>query len=224
MRRHLQVSACGALALAWLLQIGCAAGPSPDAGPSAPRGLPAPDPETGFTRIVSGAGDSVGAIPGSADALYRYRFRQIDPASDRFTFQDRELSFYFKPTPDALHFQVENRKDMPVSIEWDRCVFVDPFGRTDKVAHATTRYADRYGFQPATEIPGLQRYGDYLLPLEYLVDPAGRPDQLHRQLLPEDSSAPQFTDRIFGVDLVMTVEARLRTYRFRFKVSSVTPR
>lgn len=173
---------------------------------------------------MSGAGDSVGALPGSPDALYTYRFRQVDPASDRFTFQDRELSFYFKPTPDALHFQVENRKDMPVTIDWDRCTFLDPFGRTDKVAHASTRYADRYGSQPATQITGLQRYGDYLLPLEYLVDPAGRDDQLHRPLLPEDAGATQFTDRVFGVDLVMTVEGRLRTYRFRFKVESVTPR
>lgn len=224
MRRHRLGLRIAAPALAGLLQFGCAAGPSPDAGPSAPSGLPAPDPSTGFTRIVSGAGDSVGSVPGSADALYRYRFRQVDPASDRFTFQDRELSFYFKPTPDALHLQIENRQDQPVTIEWDRSTFLDPFGRSGSVAHATTRWADRFGSQPATEIAGLQRYGDYVLPLEYLVDPAGRPDQIHRQLLPEDASAPQFTDRVFGVDLVMMVEDRLRTYRFRFKVSSVIPR
>ena len=59
---------------------------------------------------MSGSGDSVGALPGSAQASYYYRFRQVDPGSDRFTFQDRDLSFYFRPAPAALRFEVENRQ------------------------------------------------------------------------------------------------------------------
>src|SRR6058998_1113707 len=99
--------------------------------PEAPAPPPAPD--SGLNRVVVGADDSVGAIPGSPDALYRYRFRQVDPASDRFTFQDRELSFYFKPTPDALRFQVENRQNRPIWILWDRSSFTDPNGVSGKV-------------------------------------------------------------------------------------------
>lgn len=198
-------------------QAGCASGPGPAESPS-----PAPDP--GFSTIVTGAADSVGSIPGSPDAPYVYRFRQIEPGSDRFTYQDRELSFYFKPTPDALHFQVENRQNRPVWIDWERSIFFDPHGRSDKVAHATTRWADRFKSQPSTQIAGLQRYSDYLLPLSYLYDPAGSTEQLHRPLLPEDSTAPQYTDRVFGVDLAFTVEDRPRVYPFRFRVASVIPR
>lgn len=205
--------------------VGCAAGPEPEPAPAPASAIPAPDPETGFTLIVSGSGDSVGALPGSAGALYIYRFRQTEPpASDGFTFQDRDLSFYFRPTPRALHFQVENRQDRPVWIEWDRSTFVDPLGYTGKVANSSTRWRDRFGSQARTQILGLQRYSDYLLPLDYLVDPGGREDQLHRPLLPEDTSASQFTDRVFGVDLVFQVEDRPRTYRFRYRVESVTPR
>lgn len=185
---------------------------------------PPPSPDPGLSRVVVGADDSVGAIPGSPDALYRYRFRQVDPASDRFTFQDRELSFYFKPTPDALHFQVENRQDRPVWILWDRSTFTDPNGRSGKVAHGTTRWADRFKVQSDTQIPGLQRYGDYVLPLDYLLDPAGTDQQFHRPLFPEDHTAPQYADRFFGVDLVFMVEERPRTYSFRFRVASVIAR
>jgi hypothetical protein len=203
---------------------GCAASPPPGAAPAAPSALPTPNQETGFTHIVSGASDTVGAVPGSDNAMYVYRFRQVDPGSDRFTFQDRDLSFYFRPSPEALYFQVENRQDRPVWIEWDRSSFTDPFGRTGKVANAETRWEQRLGTQAPTQIPGLQRYSAYVFPTDYLLDPAGRDQQLRRPLFPEDSSAPQFADREFGVTLVFRVEDRLTTYPFRFRVASVIPK
>src|SRR5207249_4788960 len=176
---------------------GCAAGSAVE--------TPGQPPDAGLTRVVAGASDSVSVIPGSPDALYLYRFRQTDPASDRFTFQDRELSFYFKPTPDALHFQVENRQNRPVWVVWERSRMTDPSGVTGKVAHSTTRWADRFKQEPDTQIPALASYGDYVLPREYLLDPASSSDQLHRPLFPEDNTAPQYADRYFGVDLAMTI-------------------
>jgi hypothetical protein len=56
------------------------------------------------------------------------------------------------------------------------------------------------------------------------VDPAGSGDQLHRPLFPEDSSALQFADRDFGVNLVFLIENQPRTYIFRFRVASIIPR
>jgi hypothetical protein len=202
------------------LVCGCASSPPSQA----PQGAPTPPAGTPVQSIVSGLTDSTSAAPGSPDALYRYRFLQTLPGSDRFTFQDRDLSFYFKPAPDALYFQVENRKDRPVWIDWDRCQFVDPLGRTGTIAHATTTWADRFSTLSPTQIGGLQRYSDYLLPMDYLVDPGGSQQQLHRPLLPEDSTAPQYSDKEFGVDLVFRIEDRPTTYSFRFKVASVIPR
>jgi hypothetical protein len=209
------------LALAAVLW-GCASAP-PGEGPS-PPGSPAPPAPGDASIIVSGAADSTAAAPGSSGALYRYRFNQTMPGSERFTFQDRDLSFYFRPAPDALYFQVENRQDRPVWIQWDRSVFYDPRDHSGQVAHATTKYVDRFNVQAATQIAGLQRYSDYLLPLDYLVDPGSGTQQLHRPLLPEDGSAPQFADAVFGVDLVIMIENTPRTYSFRFKVVSVLPR
>jgi hypothetical protein len=203
-----------------LVLAGCSASPPPET--STPPPAPAPDP--GFTNIVSGVSDTVGSLPGSPTAPYRFRFRQIEPGSDRFTYQDRDLSFHFRPAPDALYFQVENRQNRPVWIEWQRSVFYDPNGGSGGVAHSTTRWEDRFRAQSSTQIPGLQRYGDYVLPLDYLLDPAGSGQQLRRPLLPEDSTSPQYSDRIFGVDLVFMIEDRPRTYTFRFKVASVIPR
>ena len=48
--------------------------------------------------------------------------------------------------------------------------------------------------------------------------------QIHRPLLPQDITAPQYTDREFGIDLVFLIEDRPRVYPFRFRVASVIPR
>ena len=200
--------------------MGCSSSPSPESA----QPPPAAATEPSLPTIVSGADDSVGAVPGSPDALSRFRFRQIDPPSDRFNFQDRDLSFYFKPAPDALHLQVENRQNRPVWIDWDRSVFYDSDGTIGKVAHSTTRWADRFQAQTKTQIAGLQRVSDFVFNFEDLLDPAGAPEQLHRQLLPEDQTAPLYADRSFGVDLAFLVEDKPRSYSFRFKVVSVIPR
>ena len=202
---------------------GCSSSPPPESAsppPAPPRSLSAVGP----APVVAGAADSVGSLPGSPNALFRYRFRQVDPGSDKFTFQDRDLNFYFKPSPDAIHFNIENRQDRPVEIEWDRSQIVDAFGRSDKIAHATTRWADRFAPQSNTIIAGLQRYGDYAFPISYLVDPAGSADQLHRPVFAEDSSAPQYADRTVTVTLSMKIEGQSRPYAFTFRVESVIPR
>lgn len=214
---------------ALILAAGCSSAPAPESAappPSEPPpGSAAVRPGESQPTLISGASDSVGSIPGSAGALYIYRFRQIDPASDRFNFRDRDLSFAFRPSPSALYFQVENLQGRPVWIDWERSKFLDPFGRLGDVAHSTTRWQQRFGTQAQTQIPGLQRYSDYAFPLDYLIDSADSQDeQPRRTLLPEDQSAPTFTDRTFGVDLTFLIEGQPRVYSFRFKVASVIPR
>lgn len=203
---------------------GCSSSPPPADLPGHPN--PPPTRTDGYVppAIVSGAADSVSPRPGSPRALYRFRFRQIEPASERNTFQDRELSFYFRPTPAALFIQVENRQDRPTWIDWERSWFADPLGNSGKVAHATTQYADRFRAQNQTQIPGLQRYSDYLFPIDNLVDPGSGDEQLHRPLLPEDNSAPQFEDKEFAVGLTFLIEGQPRSYTFRYRVASVLPR
>ena len=156
--------------------------------------------------------------------MYRYRFKMIDPASDRFTFQDRDLSFYFRPTPGAIHFQVENRTDKPITIDWDKSEFISPYGKRGGVAHQPSTWANRYTAQAPTLLSGLQRYSDYMFPKDNLVDPAGSTEQLHRPVVPEDLDAPQMNDAESGLNLWFVVDGQGRTYTFIFKVFSVLPR
>ncbi len=210
----------GAVALASILA-GCSAGPEPESAPAPPA-----SPEVA-SQTVSGAPDTMGSVPGSSNALYTFRFRQTDPPSSLFNFRDRDLSFYFRPSPTALYFRVENLQGRPVSIQWDDCKFYDVNGHSGKAAHNTTRWKDRFSPLVMTQVQPQQQYGDYVFPMDYLVDPGtatGDDEQPHLPLVPEDSSAPTYSGRSFGVDLVFLVEDRPRTYPFRFQIQSVIPR
>lgn len=198
---------------------GCGVAPEPEGAPAPPS---PPEPTS---QIVSGSADSVGAVPGSANSMYMFRFRQLEPPG-QFNFRDRELSFYLRPSPTALYFKVENLQGRPVDILWDESTFEDVNGRIGKVAHSTTRWRDRYSPLVRTTVPGQSQYGDYTFPIDYLVDPgtATNDDQPHQPLVPEDSSAPTYSGRSFALTLSMRVEDRPRTYTFRFQIQSVIPR
>jgi hypothetical protein len=205
-------------AIAALFLLGCMTTHEPDA-----TQIPVVPPP-----VVLGGSDSAGlGVVGSANALYTYRFRQIEPGGE-FSYRDRDLSFYFRPTPTALFFRIENLQGRPVWIDWDQSKFVDVHGRLGKVAHSPTRWRERFGQQAQTQIPGTTQYSDYVFAMEDLVDPGSvqgaEEVQPHRPILPEDQSAPNFQGRTFGVDLEFLVEDRPRTYRFRYEVASVIPK
>lgn len=207
---------------------GCgSSAPAPDIA-SPPPAAQTVDRSASNSNSVTTASDSVSAVPGSSDAQFVYRFQQTEPSGSRggtFSFRDRELSFSFRPSPNALYFQVENLQGRAVQLDWDRCVFYDTHGRTGKVGHNTTRWRDRFSVQAFTQIPPQQRYTDYLFALDDLLDPGAEPDtQLRRPLLPEDATATTYAGTTFGVDLVFLIENQPRTYPFRFQVQSVIPR
>ncbi|HEY6867462.1 MAG TPA: hypothetical protein VI792_09400 [Candidatus Eisenbacteria bacterium] len=201
------------------LLAGCAGTP-PAHGGAVPQAAapPATAPPQG---MPAGSVSGMTSLP--QDVKYDIRFAMTLPSSSRFNFKDRDLSFYFRPTSEVLNIQVENLQSRPVWIDWDRSVFRDIVGRTYKVAHSTTRWSDRFSAQSQTQIVGQQTYADYMVPMDYLLDPAGSDQQLHRPVVPVDASSPQYSGLEFGVDLVFMVEEQPRNYSFRFKVASVIP-
>ncbi len=203
---------------------GCVSAPAPGSPPSPP--ISQTIPERHASTAVTSAADSVGAIPGSANAAFVYKFRMIEPSGGTgFSFRDRDLTFSFRPSPNALYFGVENVQGRPVQIDWDHSEFIEPTGRRVRVGHSTTRWRDRFISQPMSQVNPAQRYTDYVFSIDDLLDPGASPEtQLRRPLLPEDVTATTYSGKSFGVDLVFIVEGQPRTYVYRFQVASVIPR
>jgi len=211
------------VSLACVLAVaGCSTASSPGLAPP-PRSAV---PERPASTAVTNAADSVGSIPGSPGAMFVFKFRMTGPpGGSSFAYRDRDVSFAFRPSPNALYFIVENLQGRPVMIDWDKSTFYDATGRSTKVGHSTTRWNDRYSPEAQTQVNGGQRYSDYVFARDDLLDPGGTPDtQLRRPLLPEDTGASTYAGKSFGVDLVFIIENQPRTYPVRFVVQAVIPK
>jgi hypothetical protein len=158
--------------------------------------------------------------------MFTFKFRMTGPpGGSSFAYRDRDVSFAFRPSPNALYFSVENLQGRPIQIDWDKSTFYDADGQKGNVGHSTTRWRDRFSPEALTQVMPRQRYSDYVFARDALLDPGGTPDtQLRRPLLPEDTSAPTFADKTFGVDLVFIIENQPRTYPVRFAVQAVIPK
>ncbi len=153
---------------------------------------------------------------------WKYRIDMTAPQNDNFAITDRDFYVYFKPDTSAVHFQIENRRGVAVKILWDECTFLDVYGRSFKAVHRGITYDRRDQAQEVTWIQPGQRYADYLIPVDVLLDPGAATGGGQRELLPTDLRAQSLVGRYFGCKLVLgSANDAVRTeYDARFRISS----
>jgi hypothetical protein len=198
-----------AMAMATGMLAGCGGGAAqnPPAGaPPSDAVAPATNPSApGSPPTGQPLAETVPSTP-PTDALatgWRYRFDMISPPNDKFAITDRDFYVYFKPDTNAVHFQIENRRGVAAKILWDECTFTDIYGRTWKAVHRGTTYDRRDTPQEVTWIQPNQRYADYLIPVDLLLDPTAATGGAQRELLPTDLRAQSLVGRVFTAKLVL---------------------
>jgi hypothetical protein len=153
---------------------------------------------------------------------WRYRIEMTSPPNDHFAVTDRMYYLYFKPDTSAVHFQIENRRGTAAKILWDECTFTDVYGRQYKAVHRGTTYDRRDLPQEVTWIQPGQRYADYLIPVDLLLDPGAATGGTQRELLPTDLRAQSMIGKVFSCKLVLgaaSEDAKVE-YDARFKIMS----
>lgn len=201
--------ACAVMAMFVAVLPGCGGGAAqhpPAAAPPSNAVAPATNPSApGSPPTGQPVSEIVPSKPPS-DALatgWRYRFDMTAPPNDKFSITDRDFYVYFKPDTNAVHFQIENRRGVATKILWDECSFTDVYGRTWKAVHRGTTYDRRDLPQEVTWLQPQQRYADYLIPVDLLLDPTAASGGAQRELLPTDLRAQSLVGRIFSCKLVL---------------------
>jgi hypothetical protein len=153
---------------------------------------------------------------------WKYRFDMISPPNDKMAITDRDFYLYFKPDTNAVHFQIENRRGVAVKILWDECTFADVYGRSWKAVHRGITYDRRDQSQEVTWLQPQQRYADFLIPVDVLLDPGAATGGGQRELLPTDLRAQSLVGRTFSCKLVLgSANDDTRTaYEAVFKIMS----
>lgn len=89
----------------------------------------------------------------------------------KYRYSDDYIDIVWFVSSKHFNFELINKSNHTIKINWDDVSYVDVNGKTGRVMHAGVKYIDRNSSQPATSIPKKAKISDLLLPTDnvYLI-------------------------------------------------------
>jgi hypothetical protein len=150
----------------------------------------------------------------------------------RYSFEDDLIRIAWVATPEQLVFDLTNKTNHSIKIIWDKAVYVDEKGNSQKVMHSGVKYADRNNPQPPTTVARGATVSDLLFPAENVDSVGGQYGGWQiKPLFPTSSTngspedllerAKKYVGKSFHVLLPLEIEQSVKEYIFVFKVNDV---
>jgi hypothetical protein len=150
----------------------------------------------------------------------------------KYSFEDDLIRIVWTATPEQLVFDLTNKTNHSIKIIWDKAVYIDENGNSERVMHSGVTYANRNNPQPPTTVARLATISDLVFPTEN-VDWVGGPYGGWRikPLFPTSSvsgtsedllaKAKKYVGKSVQVLLPLEIEETVNEYIFVFKVNQV---
>ncbi len=134
-------------------------------------------------------------------------------------FKDEFIEVVFTVGQSEIAFDLGNRTEKGIKIDWTASAFITPQNESLRVVHKGTRYVKRFETQAPTTIPPKSKIHDLLIPSDYIhwaTEEKG--DELQRgDLFPGWPKEPYY-GKVFKLYLPMKIGERLVEYIFLFKI------
>jgi hypothetical protein len=142
--------------------------------------------------------------------------KDADSLTARYRFSDSLVAGVFSINAERFEISCRNKTDRSIKIDWEKAVYINPFGVRRRVIHSGIRYERKVDAQAPSIIRKGETLADYLLPSEnvnvYLYGSGGF------------SVYPLFSTREYGrtakVLLPLDVDGVVNEYLFQFKISA----
>ncbi len=93
---------------------------------------------------------------------------------DKYRYEDDYINIVWYVGSKQFNFNLTNKSNHTLKINWDDISYVDPDGKVGRVMHSGVKYADRNSSQPASSIPRGASLSDILLPTENVYYVSGQ--------------------------------------------------
>ena len=117
-------------------------------------------------------------------------------------------------------FQLANKTDQPIKIDWHQITYVDPSGSAHKVTHGGVRIIERDSAHPPTTIPPTATIEDFIVPTDAISMRFNKWEA--NDLLPEGREAKGLEGKIFSIFIPLEVNGAVKNYIFTFKITKVS--
>jgi hypothetical protein len=94
-----------------------------------------------------------------------------DGEVNKYRYEDDYIEIIWYVSAYKFYFDLRNKSNYTIKINWDDISYVDYDGKVGRVMHSGVKYIDRNSSQPATTIPKDASIKDVLVPTEnvYLI-------------------------------------------------------
>ena len=148
-----------------------------------------------------------------------YRFELLSPAaSQELTFSDELTEWKFVPTTSTIGFEVKNKSDKTVKLDWNQASFVDATGQAHKIAGTGVRYIDMNSPRTPTVVPPGANIKDALFPIDYV---RFSNQWNHEPIFPDCPACVALAGSEFTIFFPLDIGGTVREYIFRCRIKSV---
>lgn len=160
-------------------------------------------------------------IDGSYPATYVVSM--IKPKAKKgLVYEDANMKISFNISEKQIQFDLKNKTEGPIKIDWNQVSYVDVLGNSHRVMHKGVKFNDRENPQPPSTIPPTANISDIVYPTDYVSYSSGKYGGWSGQdLFPDAPKAKLYKGKNFSVFMPLEIKGKTKNYFFGFKIDDV---
>lgn len=147
-----------------------------------------------------------------------YKFEMVKPVSGAMRFADESTEWTFAPSRDGIGFELVNKSDKILKLDWNSSTLVDQGGTTHKVAGSGIRYMDINSTKTPSIAPPGARIQDEFFPTDMVKFAS---TWYHQALFPSCPDCRTWEGKLFSLYAPVDIGGTSKDYLFQFRVVSV---
>lgn len=148
-------------------------------------------------------------------SFIKWNFLLVQPMqANNLFFTDSNIDISFVISKNQINYEIINKTDSGIKINWDDLSFVSPSGRASRIIHSGVRLIDRNSTQAPTTIPPGSRISDEVIPSENIQFI----DKDWQQGLLFEGDYAIYNGKEFSVYFPMEIKGHKKEYLFKFKI------
>ena len=159
------------------------------------------------------------------DGRYRadYVISMVKPkANKNLVWEDANIKISFTVTQSQIQFDLRNKTEEPIKIDWNQVSYVDVLGDSHRVMHKGVKLADRENSQPPSTIPPTANISDMVYPTDYVHYSSGKYGGWSEEdMFPDAPKAKLYKGKSFSVFMPLEINGKTKNYFFRFIIDDV---
>lgn len=152
---------------------------------------------------------------------YDWNYSMIKPLKSKsLYFADENIDITFLITPTQIGFQLKNKTEKAITINWDEMIFVSVNDESKRVIHSGIKLTDKNIIQAPTTIAPKTKILDNIIPTENIYYSQRERKWIEKDLFSSKNRADYVGD-LFSIYMPLKIGDSNKTYTFTFKIEKV---